>query len=100
MAVLSITLYKYDQQAGTDIGIFLVYGMLFLSFPISIIVAGGIFLLVLLQEKLGVPILDLIGSNYLGFAVMWLAFFLAGYLQWFKFLPWLLNKWHTRKKMG
>ena len=41
----------------------------------------------LLQEQLEVPLLDLIDSNYVGFPVMWLAFFVADYLQCFVLVP-------------
>lgn len=93
VVVLCVTLFSYDKELGNDSGIFLVYGMLFLSFPSSIIIAGLITLLVLLQENLGIPILDLIGNTYVGFLVMWLLFFLCGYYQWFKFVPWVWRKW-------
>lgn len=96
LAVLCVTLYSYDPQTGNDSGIFLVYGMLFLTFPAGFIVAGGITLLALAQEALGIPLLDLIDNIYLGFVVMWLLFFGLGYLQWFKFIPWLWHKWFKK----
>ena len=40
-----------------------------------------------LQEQLEVPLHDLIDSIYVGFSVMWLAFFVAGYLQCFVLVP-------------
>lgn len=94
VAVLAVTLARYIPGPASDIGVFLAYGMLFLAFPVSLLVAGLFALLALLQEQLGVPLLDLIGSNYVGFSVMWLAFFVAGYVQWFVLLPWL---WRKRK---
>ena len=97
VAVLVVTLVRYAPNTESDIGIFLVYGMLFLAFPVSLLVAGLFALLVLLQEQLGVPLLDLIGSNYVSFTVMWLTFVVAGYLQWFVLLPWLWRKWEARR---
>ncbi|MBK9218405.1 MAG: hypothetical protein IPL70_08220 [Uliginosibacterium sp.] len=68
LAVLVMTLARYAPGPASDIGVFLVYGMLFLAFPVSLLVAGLFALLALLQEQLGVPLLDLIGSNYVGFS--------------------------------
>ncbi|MFA0923170.1 hypothetical protein [Xanthomonas fragariae] len=96
VAVLVITLTRYTPGAATDIGIFLTYGMMLLSFPVSLVVAGLFASLALLQEQLGVPLLDLIGSNYVGFSVLWLTFCIAGYLQWFVLFPWLWHKWKTK----
>lgn len=100
VAVLVVTLARYAPGPASDIGVFLVYGMLFLAFPGSLLVAGLFALLALLQEQLGVPLLDLIGSNYVGFCVIWLAFFVAGYMQWFVLLPWLWRKWKARREGG
>lgn len=98
IAVLVVTLTRYAPASASDIGVFLVYGMLFLAFPVSLLVAGLFALLALLQEQLGVPLLDLIGSNYVGFLVMWLVFFVAGYVQWFVLLPWLWRKWKAAQR--
>jgi hypothetical protein len=96
VVVLVATLARYTPGPASDIGVFLLYGMLFLAFPVSLLVAGLLALLALLQERSGVPLLDLIGSNYVGFAVVWLMFFVAGYAQWFVLLPWLWRKWKAR----
>jgi hypothetical protein len=95
--VLFISLTQYESGASSDNGVFLVYSMLVLAFPASLLVAGLITLMVLLQESLGVPLLDLIESNRVGLCVMWLSFCIAGYLQWFVMLPWLWRKWKSRK---
>jgi hypothetical protein len=100
VTVLVVTLVRYAPGPASDIGVFLVYGMLFLAFPVSLLVAGLFTLLALLQEQLGVPLLDLIGSNYVGFSVVWLAFFVVGYFQWFVLLPWLWRKWKARRAGG
>lgn len=97
VAVLAVTLTRYAPGPESDIEIFLVYGMLCLAFPTSLIVAGLFALMSMLQEHLGVPLLDAIDSNYVGVCVMWLAFFAAGYLQWFVLLPWLWRKWRDRQ---
>jgi divalent metal cation (Fe/Co/Zn/Cd) transporter len=95
--VLGVTLYRYESNYESDIGIFLVYGMLFFSFPASLPMAAIFALLAMLQDNLGIPLLDLIGSNYVGFCVMWLAFFGAGYWQWFVLVPRLWGKWKARR---
>lgn len=100
VAVLALTLVRYAPGPASEIGIFLVYGMLFLAFPVSLLVAGLFTLLALLQEQLGAPLLDLIGSNYVGLCVMWLVFFVAGYAQWFVLLPWLWRKWKAKRTGG
>lgn len=100
VTVLIVTLFHYAPGPEADIGIFLVYGMLFLAFPISLLVAGLFAGMALLQDQLGIPLLDLIGSNYIGFSVMWLAFFSAGYVQWFVLLPLLWRKWKARRGSG
>lgn len=100
VAVLVVTLARYAPGPSSDIGVFLAYGMLFLAFPVSLLIAGLLAFLALIQEQSGVPLLDLIGSNYLGFSVMWLVFFVAGYMQWFVLLPWLWRKWKARRAKG
>lgn len=100
VAVLAVTLARYEPGLASDIGIFLVYGMLFLAFPSSLLVAGIFALISMLQDQLGVPFLDAIGSNYFGFCVMWFAFFVVGYLQWFVLLPWLWRKWKGNANQG
>lgn len=91
VVVLAVTLSSYAPGPASDAGIFLVYGMLILAFPGGFLVAGLFALVVVLQEQLGLPLLDVIDSNYIGFCVMWLAFFIVGYLQWFVLLPRLLR---------
>ncbi len=71
--------------------------MLLLAFPVSLLVAGLFAALAMLQEQSGVPLLDWIGSNHLGLCVMWLAFFAAGYVQWFVLLPRLCRMWKARR---
>lgn len=97
VVVLAMTLYAGAPKPGNDIGIFLMGSMLFLAFPISILVAGLATLLILLQESAGAPFLDVIGSGYVGFGVTWLVLFVAGYWQWFKLVPWLWRKVRARR---
>lgn len=97
LTVLVVTLARTTSGAVGDIGEFLVHGMLILAFPASLLVSGLLASLVLLQDEFGVPLLDLIASNYVGHSVMWLAFFVSGYLQWFVLLPKLWRAWKQRR---
>jgi hypothetical protein len=96
VAVLVITLYLYHPQTARDADLFLVYGMLLLAFPSGFLVAAFIALLAYVEEASGVP---LINANYGRgtIVVIWLCFVVAGYLQWFKLLPWLGEKRRARR---
>lgn len=96
VSIMAVTLIQYEPGPKSDIGIFLVYGMLALAFPSSLLVAALIALLVLAKDFFGVEVLDWIGSNHIGMVGMWLAFFAAGYAQWFHLVPWLRRKWSSR----
>lgn len=100
VTVLIVTLARCAPGLESDIGVFMVYGMLLLAFPISLLVTGLFALLALLQERTGIPLLDVIDSNYVGFSVMWITFFVAGYVQWFLLLPWLWRKLKARRSRG
>lgn len=70
----------------------LLIAMFILSFPAGGIVAIGftfVYSSLLLSDR-GVGSLDL--------AIFWSTFFAFGYLQWFKLVPWLIEKWRTHKK--
>lgn len=69
--------------------IFFAYAMLTLSFPIGFL---GPFFVSGLDYLLNLEMLGFYGSNF----VAWLVFFVLGYLQWFKLLPWLIAKWRSR----
>lgn len=93
VAALLVSFSKYDGTAQNDIGIFLVWAMLALTFPIGILVAAIFAALVVVQEEFGVRTVDWIQSSYVGFAVLWLTFVAAGYWQWFYFVPVLWSRW-------
>lgn len=95
IAVLAVTLRHDVVDTPNDIGIFLAYGMLILTFPIGFAVSAIIALLAYLHEQWNFS-LNLLDRQYVGFSVMWFAFFVAGYWQWFVLLPRLWRKWKTR----
>lgn len=81
-----------------DSDIVLIYGMLFLSFPISLLVLAFFSFLILLQEITGVFFLDIISSNIVGTVVIWFTLFIFGYFQWFLLLPRVYFKIKTHIK--
>ena len=83
--IFVITLYAFDGKPNTDIGIFFAWSMIFLSFPSSLLVS---LIHVALYKGLSVSI----ETSYLSFALDWIGFFILGYLQWFKFVPYLVGK--------
>ena len=95
LAVLAITLYTYDPATAKDADLILVYGMFALAFPSGFLVAAFVALLAYVEEKTGVP---MINANYGRgtITLMWLCFVVAGYLQWFGLVPWLMEKWRGR----
>lgn len=74
-----------DAIRGADT--ILAYVLLILSFPVALLVP---FIL------MGTASLWPDGESILGLVGMWLAFFVAGYVQWFVLLPWLWRKWKGR----
>jgi hypothetical protein len=80
-----------DAQTAADSVLFLI--MLILTFPAGIIAIGFAFVYssLVLPDRCETP-LDLV--------VLWSAFATVGYLQWFKFSPYLLEKWRKRKSQS
>lgn len=94
--VLSITLWSYAPGPSSDIGVFFIWTMLALTFPVGLCVALLVSALVEVSNWLGLPYLDQI-PNTAGFVFLWLGLVAAGYLQWFRAVPWL---WRRVKKRG
>ena len=99
IGVLLLTLAIYDGTPATrDAELVLLYGMLFLCFPVSQLVAVIFWLIGFFVEttmhKLAIP------TSYLTLVIEWLVLFIAGYLQWFVLLPWLWRKWKARQAGG
>jgi len=92
-AVLVMTLMKNDESGGGDVGIFLIWGMLVLCFPVSLLVAALLAMLIIAQEGFEIRTLDLVDSSSVGFVVVWLVFVAAGYWQWFQLVPRIWRRW-------
>lgn len=92
--VLAATLYFFDGKPNSDADTLLAYGMLTLAFPVSLVVA---FLAGLIgwaaNEAFGV----IVPVTYLTIFVGWLVVFVAGYWQWFVFLPRVLLALRARR---
>ncbi len=86
----------YFDAPGHEIGVLFVWGMLCLAFPASLLVAGLITVLILLQEQFGASFLNA-GGSYAGYLAAWLCFFTAGYAQWFVLAPWLWRRWKEER---
>ncbi len=83
--VLLVTLYSYDGKPLSDIWIFLTWFMLILSFPAGLVVSA-------IHYALGAGFSITIETSYLSLAVEWIVYFVLGYIQWFKMLPYLIGK--------
>lgn len=75
-----------DALKGADM--ILTYVMLILSFPAALLVPSILMIITPLVEN---------GTNLGGLCVLWAAFLLGGYLQWFMLYPWLWCKWKARR---
>ena len=75
-----------DAIKGADT--ILAYVLLILAFPVALLVPFAL---------MGTASLWPDGESILGLVGMWLAFFVAGYVQWFVLLPWLWHKWKGRQ---
>ncbi|MDX9715707.1 MAG: hypothetical protein RBT37_09845 [Dissulfurispiraceae bacterium] len=80
-------------------GAFIIYPMMVFSFPsgyLWVSLYGGI-IYTLDYFGLSVPFsfgrLDFYITNF----VLWLGFFIVGYLQWFKLIPFIIEKWQNKK---
>jgi hypothetical protein len=95
VVVLFATLHFYDGKPNSDAELLLAYGMLTLSFPCSILlsaIVGAIGYLFYITYG------NVIHTTYLSILITWLCFFVTGYIQWFKFVPWLLRRWGGNKE--
>lgn len=106
IAEIIFVLVVADPQhpdAFRDAGIILGYAMFALSFPLGFIGplllwAGGSLLSYVFGLFGRADLLVLEGMKfYISNFFLWLSFFITGYLQWFKLLPFLIEKWQTRK---
>jgi hypothetical protein len=95
LAVLLTTLYAFDGSPNSDAELLLVYGMMALAFPISL-------LLNLLGGVVGYVAYLISGyaaeTSRLSIVLTWLYFFAGGYWQWFSYVPRLIRRIHGRNR--
>ena len=93
LLVLGVTLNRFDGTPNSDIGVFLVWSLLVLAFPISLAVAF-LFSAFLFAAHHWFSIT--VPTTYVFLVIAWVCFISAGYWQWFVLLPWLSRKWKGR----
>ena len=94
--VLFISFYYFDDDPKNDIDIFLILSMLFLSFPSGYVAAAVLKLIAILWVKIwGEPP----SNSYLLIIIIWLPYFIVGYIQWFVLTPKLV-KWIKKRRKG
>ena len=91
--VIFVTIYLFDDRPNSDVDVFLIWSMLVLSFPSSIVCAliySGVAYVLYQSAAITVP------TTYLSIILLWTIFFLMGYWQWFVLGPRLVKM--LRKK--
>jgi len=91
--VIFVTIYLFDGGQNSDIDVFLIWSMLVLSFPGSIVCAlifSGVAYVLYQAAAITVP------TTYFSIILLWAVFFLMGYWQWFVLGPRLVKM--LRKK--
>lgn len=96
LGFLFLLVYLSGGKSGKDVGIVLFYGMFIYTFPVSIIVSLFFAGIAYILDEI-YPMMNY-SNNYLAVFFLWAIFFSAGYLQWFKLLPFLIEKWQARKE--
>lgn len=87
-AVLFIAVYSYEPNSANDVGPLFLWLMIMLTFPSGLLVASvAALIVVLVGSDASVSISP---TGY--YVSLWLVFVVAGYMQWFRLLPWLWRK--------
>lgn len=89
IAILLAALYFYDGKPNSDAEVLLAYGMLILSFPFGLLLSTVVGIL---GYWLYVFFGYVLTTNYWSLFITWLCLFMVGYWQWFRFLPWIIQK--------
>lgn len=96
VAVLLVSFYYFSPDPKNDIEIFLIWSMIFLSFPIGYVVAVFFNLVAIFLIKFSGVTLS---NSYLSIFIVWFTFFAAGYVQWFVLAPKLVQWIKNKKKL-
>jgi hypothetical protein len=87
-----------QPESPNDLSVVLIYSMLTLSFPLGLVVSllmGGVAYWAHLANW---QFHQSIQGPWISITIVWLAFFIVGYIQWFKLIPYLIKKCKTYKK--
>lgn len=94
LLLLAVTLSLFDGSPKSDVEILLGYGLLVLTFPVGLLLA-------VVEGFVGRAVFSLAGiaatTSFAGLIFTWATYCIAGYLQWFVFLPWLVRKLWRRE---
>ncbi len=93
VVILGFALYRFDGKSNSDIAVFLAWAMLVHSFPVGLLVSllfAGISYVLYNSFSVDLKV------GYLYLLVVWFIFFVAGYFQWFKLLPSLIDKFRSK----
>ena len=89
--VLFVTIDAFHSERDSGIWDVTTWLMLILSFPAGLVV-------LLIFSALEVDISIIRKASYLSLTLGWSAYFVLGYLQWFKLLPYLITKLRGLRK--
>ncbi len=92
--VLFITLSGYEPGPRADAGQFFILAMLALTFPAGLVPISIFAAISAVGHAMGGAPLEVVPA-WAGFTTLWLLLLAAGYLQWFKGIPWLWRKLGT-----
>jgi hypothetical protein len=94
VALLLLALYLFnvkDARPNSDAGVPMIYGMFLLSFPSGLGVMTLSSWLIIRSGSEGAA------ESNSHLVQVWLVMAVAGYLQWFVLIPWLVRKWQARR---
>lgn len=92
--VAGIFLYVSGNEADKEGIIILGFAMITLSFPLGILLNAIVGMVFMLLDRFSVSIPD----TWAVFVVVWLAFSIVGYWQWFVVVPFLATKARSRRR--
>jgi len=94
VVVLVVTLAKFDGKPTSDIGDFEAWTMLVLSFPAEWLVVALFVGVAAVAEH---SFRTVIPTSYGYLSILWLLWFIVGYLQWLVSLSWVI-RWVKQRR--
>lgn len=89
LLVLITTLLNYDGKPNSDVDIFMIWGMLLLSFPFGFLAALALSLFSYIVFEFFEVV---IATSIVSIIMIWSVYLMFGYVQWFIILPVLRKK--------